>query len=126
MLKCLFYEETGVVREDIPLLPFDDVKGKAEALIRAGYIRAVDRVSLGYVQYDTENPQEQLLLPSWVVWVEYQQDGPLAERNGPFYTDGWLEDEPYYRPIILNAQTGEMIDPENAEYGQCLAPSIIQ
>ncbi|MCI6036405.1 MAG: hypothetical protein MR748_00285 [Clostridiales bacterium] len=50
----------------------------------------------------------------------------MAERNGPFYTDGWLEDEPYYRPIILNAQTGEMIDPENTEYGRCLAPSIIQ
>lgn len=126
LLKCVFYEETGVVREDIPLLPFECVKNKVEELIDAGYIRAVDRAALGYVQYDTENPQEQLLLPSWVVWVEYQQDGPLAERNGPFYTDGWLEDEPYYRPIILNAQTGEMIDPENTEYGRCLAPSIIQ
>ena len=126
LLKCLFYEESGVVCEDIPLLPFDDVKGKVEALIRAGYIRAVDRVALGYGQYDTENPQEQLLLPSWVVWVEYQQDGPLAERSGPFYTDGWLEDEPYYRPMILNAQTGEMVDPENNEYGRCLAPAIKQ
>ena len=53
-----------------------------------------------------------------------QQDGPQAERSGPFYTDGWLEDEPYYRPIIINAQSGEIIDPENNANGRCMAPEI--
>lgn len=124
LLACWFYQETGVLHPDIPLLPFDSVKGKVEALIYAGYVRAVDRVALGYVQFDTENKQEQLLLPAWVVWCEYQQDGPQAERSGPFYTDGWLEDEPYYRPIIINAQSGELIDPENSAYGRCMAPEI--
>lgn len=113
-----------MLQSDIPLLPFDSVKGKVEALIYAGYVRAVDRVALGYVQFDTENRQEQLLLPAWVVWCEYQQDGPQAERSGPFYTDGWLEDEPYYRPIIINAQSGEIIDPENNANGRCMAPEI--
>lgn len=124
LLACWFYQETGVLHADIPLLPFDSVKGKVEALIYAGYVRTVDRVALGYVQFDTENRQEQLLLPAWVVWCEYQQDGPHAERSGPFYTDGWLEDEPYYRPIIINAQSGEIIDPENNAYGRCMAPEI--
>ena len=68
LLACWFYQETGVLQSDIPLLPFDSVKGKVEALIYAGYVRAVDRVALGYVQFDTENRQEQLLLPAWVVW----------------------------------------------------------
>lgn len=124
LLACWFYQETGVLHSDIPLLPFDSVKGNVEALIYAGYVRAVDRVALGYVQFDTENRQEQLLLPAWVVWCEYQQDGPQTERSGPFYTDGWLEDEPYYRPIIINAQSGEIIDPENNAHGRCMAPEI--
>lgn len=124
LLACWFYQESSVLHSDIPLLPFDSVKGKVEALIYAGYVRAVDRVALGYVQFDTENRQEQLLLPAWVVWCEYQQDGPQAERSVPFYTDGWLEDEPYYRPIIINAQSGEIIDPENNAHGRCMAPEI--
>ena len=51
LLACWFYQETGVLHSDIPLLPFDSVKGNVEALIYAGYVRAVDRVALGYVQF---------------------------------------------------------------------------
>lgn len=122
---CWFYQEADILYDDVPLLPFDEVKSKVENLINSGYIRMVDNVTLGYVQYDTDDSQVQVLIPSWVVWCEYQQGGPRAEREVPFYLDGMLEDEPHYRPIIINAQTGELIDPESTEYGRCLAPDVI-
>lgn len=88
---CWFYREKAVGAADIPLLPFDAVKGQVEALIEAGSVRAVDSVGLGYVQFDTEDPKAQLLLPAWVVWCEYQAEGPNAERAGPLYVDGLFQ-----------------------------------
>lgn len=125
LLQCCFYEEVDTLYQDIPLLPFDELKYQIEELIKKGYIRSVDSVTLGYTQFDTAKQEEQILIPTWVVWCEYQQEGPRAEHEGPFYTDGWLEDEPYYRPIIINAQTGKMIDPESTDYGRCLMPNVL-
>ena len=120
-----FYEESDVLYQDIPLLSFDELKYQVEELINKGYVRDIFSVNLGYVQFDTENSAEQALVPAWVVWCEYQQEGPQAEREGPLYEDGSLEDEPYYRPLIINAQTGKMIDPESIEEGRCMMPEII-
>ena len=125
LISCWFYEESDVLYQDIPLLPFDGLKYQVEELINAGYVRDIFSVNLGYVQFDTENSEEQALVPAWVVWCEYQQEGPQAERTGPLYTDGWLEHEPYYRPLIINAQTGEMIDPESTKEGRCMMPEIM-
>ncbi len=121
---CWFYQEQEIRYDDIPLLPFDAVKGEVEALIRKGYVRSIDNVSLGYVQFDTEDPDEQILVPSWVVWCEYMPEGPRAERDRPLYTDGLFQNA-YFRPLIINAQTGEMVDPESEEIGRCLCPPII-
>jgi hypothetical protein len=75
------YQETGVVCEDIPLLSFDAVKDQVEELILKGYIRWIYSITLGYVQYETENPEEQILVPSWVIWCEYHKDGPTSEQK---------------------------------------------
>ena len=124
-LRYWFYEESDVLYQDIPLLSFDGLKYQVEELINKGYVRDIFSVNLGYVQFDTENGEEQALVPAWVVWCEYQQEGPRAERTGPLYNDGWLEHEPYYRPLIISAQTGKMIDPENTEEGRCMMPEIM-
>lgn len=121
---CWFYQEKEVKYNDIPLIPFDAVKGQVEELIRKGYVRFIDSVSLGYVQFDTEIPDEQILVPSWVVWCEYIPGGPREERDRPLYVDGLFQNE-YFRPLIINAQTGEMIDPESEQIGRCLCPPII-
>ncbi|MBP5726605.1 MAG: hypothetical protein J6Y48_05965, partial [Clostridia bacterium] len=81
LFNACLYQESGTVCEDIPLLPFDAVKEKIEALILSGHIRWINSVSLGYVQYATMNPKEQVLLPSWVVWTEYHPDGPESESS---------------------------------------------
>ncbi len=122
---CWFYREKAVGEADIPLLPFDAVKGQVEALIESGYVRAIDSVGLGYVQFDTEDRSVQALVPAWVVWCEYQAEGPNAERTGPLYVDGLFQDGSGYRPLILNAQTGELVDPESTVPGRCLCPPVL-
>lgn len=125
---CCLYQETGVLHEDVPLLPFDAVKDKVEALIRSGHVRWIDDVSLGYVQFDTDDPNEQVLVPCWVVWCEYHPDGARSERTGGENSSASLlydGNSDYYRPLIINAQTGEMIDPENETEGRCLCPPIL-
>ena len=126
LFNACLYQESGTVCEDIPLLPFDAVKEKIEALILSGHIRWINSVSLGYVQYATMNPKEQVLLPSWVVWTEYHPDGPESESSYGVNDSGlfFLGDNPYYMPIIINAQTGEMIDPKNKTKDRCMCPDL--
>ncbi len=111
--------------EDVPLLPFDAVKGQVEELIASGHIRWVDSVALGYVQYATETPQEFLLVPCWVVWCQYVKDGPEAEPTGPIYADSLFHHNDTYLPIILNAQTGQRVEPTATEPGRDRCPPIL-
>ena len=121
-LTAWLYAEAAVVREDTPLVPFDAVRGQVEALIASGHVRAIDSVGLGYVQFDTAEREVQLLAPAWVIWCEYLPGGAEAERNGPIYTDGLLQEGEYLRPLIIPAETGRLIDPESETEGRCLYP----
>ena len=31
----------------------------------------------------------------------------------------------YYRPLIINAQTGDLVDPENTNEGRCMYPEVL-
>lgn len=124
-INCCLYQETGVLHKDSSLLPFDAVKEQVEALILSGHVRWLDSVSLGYVQFDTSDPNEQVLFPCWVVWCEYHPGGAQSERTGGENSSATLMydgNNDYYRPLIINAQTGEMIDPESEAEGRCLFP----
>ena len=103
-------------------MPFDAVRGQVEALIASGHVRAIDSVGLGYVQFDTAERDVQLLAPAWVIWCEYLPGGAEAERHGPLYTDGLLQEGEYLRPLIIPAETGRLIDPESEAEGRCLYP----
>lgn len=127
-LNGVFYQESGVLHEDVPLRFFDAVKGRVEALILFGHVRWIDSVTLGYVQFDTADPDEQVLMPCWVVWCEYHPAGAASERQGgvniraDLMYDG---NSDYFRPLIIHAQTGELIDPENSAEGRCMMPEIL-
>lgn len=129
-LTAWLYAEAAVVREDTPLVPFDEVRGQVEALIASGHVRAIDSVGLGYVQFDTAERDVQLLAPAWVIWCEYLPGGAEAERERPLYTDGLLQDSDCFRPLIIPTETGRLIDPESEAEGRCLYPgwpeSILQ
>lgn len=124
-LSIRLYEEIGILYEDIPLIPFDSVKPQVEELILNGYIRFIDSVTLGYVQFDTRDEEEVILMPAWVVWCEYDNNGPRHERDVPLYMDSFFMSNEYYWPIIFNAQTGEMIDLNSVALDRCLCPNII-
>ena len=104
------------------------MKENIERLIISGHVRRIDSVTLGYVQFDTADPAEQLLIPCWVVWCEYHPGGASSERqsgtnsNAVLLYDG---NNDYYRPLIINAQTGGLIDPENASEGRCMTPTVL-
>ena len=119
------YEETGVKYDDIKLISFDAIKPKVEELIMSGYIRFIDSISLGYVQYDTANKDEMLLVPAWVVWCEYDRAGPRHDNTAPLYSQSFFVDNDNFWPIIFNAQTGEMIDLNSVAQDRYLCPTII-
>ena len=124
-LFCKMIREKEVLHEDIPLLPFDDVKPAIAALIQSGNIRNVYKVQLAYVVFD--NPDDLnntfVLLPCWVAWCEYYRDAKEEmsefDKNVPYFETLW------YKPIILNAQTGDLLDPKSVDPLRARCPEII-
>ena len=80
-------------------------------LIRAGRLRKIANLRLGYAVWLNETGSAFTLLPTWVA-------------EGDLYPDAETPDEPnekqydavssYWGSILINAQTGELIDPYNA------------
>jgi hypothetical protein len=120
---CSLLQETAVVYKDIPLLSFDPVKTAIEDLIKKGNIRNVYSVQLSYVLYD--NPDDlnnsYILVPSWVAWCEYYKTA--KDEMSEFDKNSMYFDTAYYHPIIVNAQTGVLINPmsEASDRGRCSA-----
>ena len=120
------YEETEKLCNDLPLVSFDAVKSQVEDLITGGYVRWINSVTLGYAQFKTENDDAFVLIPSWIVWCEYIPDGPQAEKEYGVNDSELLFDgnSAYYRPLIINAQTGNLYDPESTEPGRIICPDL--
>ncbi len=125
-LVCQLYQETGVVKEDVSLLPFDAVKDRVEALIMNGNVRWINSVSLGYVLFDTNTSGEYMLAPCWVVWCEYLEGGPEAEKEYGVNDDElfFTGNNGYYKALIFDAQTGRMFDMESTADDRFLYPGI--
>ena len=121
-----FYEEAGTILEDVPVVPFDTVQNQVEALIQSGHVRWIQSASLGYVLFDTRNPDEYLLVPCWVVWCEYHPDGPFSERKyGINDSETMFQgNNAYYRALVFDAQTGTMFDTENTSAERFLYPGL--
>lgn len=117
--------EEELIHEDIPLLNFDAVKPQIEKLIEDGRIRKVHNVRLGYVVYleNDHNTEHYQLLPSWVVECEYYP----SSNSETLYFD----DQPDYsihqqfRKLVINAQTGQLIDPTDRGPDRSNVPEII-
>ena len=120
------YEETEKLCNDLPLVSFDAVKSQVEDLITGGYVRWINSVTLGYAQFKTENDDAFVLIPSWIVWCEYIPDGPQAEKEYGVNDSELLFDgnNGFYRPLIINAQTGKLYDPESTEPGRIICPDL--
>ncbi len=101
----------ALLAEDAPLCSFERVKETCLDLIRAGRLRKIANLRLGYAVWLNETGSAFTLLPTWVA-------------EGDLYPDAETPDEPnekqydavssYWGSILINAQTGELIDPYNA------------
>ena len=125
---CAFaamWRETEAVRADVPLCAWKTIAKALERGIRAGRIRAVYSVTLGYAVYaasDRTYPSgeaayeaEYLLVPTWFIECKYAESAAKTlvgdasdDLDAPSY-----HKEKGFKILLIDAQTGEWVDPED-------------
>lgn len=112
--------------DDIPLCSLDKVKAAITPLIEKGNIGEVLGLELGYVSYRTGmEPMIPLRnVPTWVLSCRYYPDGKAYTMDydlSKVHVNGTTQ----FRYLLVNAQTGELIDPASDAADRTMAPSII-
>lgn len=117
-------EEQAVVLADVPLSPLEKVITTYEALIEAGKLRWVGGLRLGYIGwYEWGEPLTLRLVPVWVLEGVLH---PTAASRDPM--SRYLSAanpahlSSYHGNVLVNAQTGELIDPWRADPDRCYDP----
>ena len=117
---------TGIISPDMPLCAVDAVKQAVLPRIQSGNIREIYSMQLGYVLYKTsyEVDDTMWLVPTWVVGCEYYPNPKLPTHEA----DPTLprNQSSFARNLLINAQTGELIDPDSKAKDRVLAPKIRQ
>ena len=101
----------ALLAEDAPLCSFERVKETYLDLIRAGRLRKLTSLRLGYAVWLNETGSAFTLLPTWVAEGDLYPDAETPDASGKKQYDAV---SPYWGPILVNAQTAELIDPYNA------------
>ncbi|MDD3411762.1 MAG: hypothetical protein PHY12_13240 [Eubacteriales bacterium] len=101
--------QTSVLEEDVPLCSFDKVMETCEGLIADGKLRRVDTLRLGYAIWRQKSGSF-VLMPTWVIEGELFKSADAAPVQPPRSYDS---DPLEYGKIMINAQSGELIDPWN-------------
>lgn len=101
----------ALLAEDVPLCSFEEVKETYLDLIRAGRLRSIANLRLGYAVWLNETGSAFTLLPTWVAEGDLYPDAETPDASGKKQYDAV---SPYWGPILVNAQTAELIDPYNA------------
>ena len=105
------FEETGVVHEDVPILPFEKAKTALESEIEKGLLREVVEMRLCYAPYYDPADQEAFyLLPVWYARGVYANS---ADKEFTSFTDsGGVEhmDTREYQELVFEAQKGKLMD----------------
>ena len=95
----------------MPLCSFEEVKETYLDLIRAGRLRSIANLRLGYAVWLNETGSAFTLLPTWVAEGELYPDAETPDASVQKQYDAVSS---YWGPILVNAQTAELIDPYNA------------
>lgn len=132
--------ETAEVVGDIPLCAFEDVRAAIIQEIDAGHIRAVYAVDLGYALYNVPGATRSssgttkaerrawiksavfYAVPTWRCVCLYTEHSNMALPEKAL-----VDPYPsmYFRTLFINAQTGEMIDPQDGRRGCADYPGAI-
>ena len=97
-------KEISVIEEDVPLLAFDKMKEKWEALIDDGHLRCVDELTFGCVP--CKQGDKWVTFPVWRIKGSYT-DNVKSDKMEPIATDVYKPEE--YYEYDFNAQTGELL-----------------
>ena len=113
-------QKTEQLEEDVPLCSFDKVQSTVEKLIQNGYIRRVYALRFGYCCYrDVERGN--VLYPVWQIECDYAFDP--AKQLSPDESYPVME-RMHYSTMIVNAQTGEFMNPVKLKDRLLDAPKV--
>ncbi len=121
-LQLKLISVTDRMAEDVPFCSLDTVIQTAEQLIKAGQLRTVDSLRLGYVVWlDQKNTYQ--LMPTWVIEGELFASVTADDRTARTILSSTPTE---YANVYINAQTGELIDPWKSNKNRAYdAPSLI-
>lgn len=116
--------EKEIIADDIPLQSFEAAKPDIIDLIEEGYIRDIYGIQFGFVAYPDKQHdlKNYVLFPSWVIECEYYDSPDLVTESVevPNYSNSQ-----HYRRLVVNAQTGRMLDPRSKGPNRSDPPKII-
>ena len=113
-------QKTEQLEENVPLCSFDKVQNTVEKLIQNGYIRRVYALRFGYCCYrDVEGGN--VLYPVWQIECDYAFDP--AKQLSPDESYPVME-RMHYSTMIVNAQTGEFMNPVKLKDRLLDAPKV--
>ena len=124
-ILCRPLKIKNVIVDDVPLCGIEQVIHSIEEAIQKGYVRNVYTLRFGYCCYLDVN-ENIILCPIWEVECDYMFK---PEQNMADYKENSEVPIPsrlYYRTMIVNAQTGEFMNPAKLKEKLLDCPKIIR
>ena len=107
--------------ETVRLLPIEQIINAVEKEIKAGHVRNVYALKLGYIIYlNDRSPETYTLYPMWVLDCDYVENKNKEIKVNPYSDD--IRDCFSFERICINPETAEMMDFLNPKTRMLYAP----
>lgn len=107
--------------ETVKLLPIEQIINTVEKEIKAGHVRNVYALKLGYIIYlNDRSPETYTLYPMWVLDCDYVENKNKEIKVNPYSDD--IRDWFSFERICINPETAEMMDFLNPKTSMLYAP----
>lgn len=107
--------------ETVKLLPIEQIINAVEKEIKAGHVRNVYALKLGYIIYlNDRSPETYTLYPMWVLDCDYVENKNKEIKVNPYSDD--IRDCFSFERICINPETAEMMDFLNPKTKMLYAP----
>ena len=107
--------------ETVKLLPIEQIINTVEKEIKAGHVRNVYALKLGYIIYlNDRSPETYTLYPMWVLDCDYVENKNKEIKVNPYSDD--IRDCFSFERICINPETAEMMDFLNPKTQMLYAP----
>ena len=117
-------KKVASVVDDVPLCTLDEVISSVEKQIEKGNIRNVYEIRFGYCCYLDENEQI-VLYPVWQIECDYLFNPKKEQKHYTEMKDTQITLGLDYHTMIVNAQTGEFMNPSELKDNLLKCPDII-